>query len=115
MPPKSVPGPSLVLPRLRGALRDEIERIRELDDEELFDLIEEMEQEVGASKDFRFHAPVIQRRQDFHLNMYRSLIRNITRMPADSTLEEVDAVCWPADVKVLCKQLAMFLQFVFKR
>ncbi|KAK4545856.1 hypothetical protein LTR36_002420 [Oleoguttula mirabilis] len=108
----------------RKSIRDSIEGIDTLDDEsklrERYELMDELDDDLEQSADFRWHAPATQSRQDFHLSLYRTFVLKWLKGYEDDALEQMDddqqmLICFTNDEKRLGYQLNMFIIHVFKR
>ncbi|KAK5116858.1 hypothetical protein LTR85_009118 [Meristemomyces frigidus] len=118
----------LLLPRhsflKRKSIRDEIEGIVDLDDEsklhERYRLLDELDEDLEQSENFRWHAPATQSRQDFHLSIYKTFVLKWLKGLEDDELGQMGEdqqllICFPDDEKRLGRQLNMFIVHVFKR
>lgn len=102
----------------RKSLRDELDRIEMVEGDEALELrinlIDELEQDLDASKDFRWHAPKSQNRQDFHLEMYRTFVFRVLKGIKDEeqnrmSEDEKTLLLFPDNEATLCHQMSLYV------
>lgn len=100
----------------RKSLRDQLDRISTLDEEERYaqryQKIDELERDVVASKSFRWHAPASQARQDHHLELYKTfvcvMLKGLSPDQVEATQEDdMLRLLFPEDFNVLAHQYSL--------
>ncbi|KAK0270754.1 hypothetical protein LTR35_011259 [Friedmanniomyces endolithicus] len=108
----------------RQTLRDHLDRIDTLDDDEAllerYQLLDELHEDQHQAENFRYHASKTQNRQDFHLEMYTTFIFKWILGCRDSDLDEMSdddkkLLLFPDNEKLLASRLNLFMIHVFKR
>lgn len=99
------------LPRKRRTLREQLDRIVDLPDEDLIELMDELEADEQFAKGHRHHAPKTQYEQDRDLKLY---IDFVMRLPRRQSGDDPELVTFPNNLNELYKLLRLFLMYVFK-
>ncbi|KAF2173933.1 hypothetical protein M409DRAFT_48840 [Zasmidium cellare ATCC 36951] len=105
----------------RASLRDQLDRITTVEGEEgmqlRFEMIEELEQDVEAAKTFRWHAASTQKRQDYHLEMYKYFYFTYIKKESSDGLsdDEVDLELFPDDYPIMSRNMQLFVTWVSKK
>lgn len=77
----------------RQSLRDQLDRIDTLDDEsaqhERYRLMDELDDDLEKTADFRWHAPKTQNRQDHHLSLYTIFVLKWLKGLKDEDIDEL--------------------------
>ncbi|KAK5138098.1 hypothetical protein LTR08_004792 [Meristemomyces frigidus] len=104
----------------RKSIRDQIDRIDTLDEEgkrhERYQLISKLKSDVAAAKDFRWHAPATQSRQDYHLSLYNDFVfKVLDPVDEEGMLDDRKwKLLFPSDTDKLAEQYSLFISFAFQ-
>ena len=104
----------------RVSLAETLDHLTFEDDEVLFQMIEEIDQEELQARGFRWAASSTQKQQDRVLANYQAFVQVITRpkLPANSDLETINERAFPSvasEFEQMYKQFRLFLIFVADR
>ncbi|KAK8162836.1 hypothetical protein IWX90DRAFT_253824 [Phyllosticta citrichinensis] len=101
----------------RPTLRQQLERIANMTDEEIRPLREELERLAEASDEFRAESLSTQARQDRALDLYLSFLRSDTLKEEhqNSSKDVIMQAAFPSDMQKMAELFCAFLSFSFSQ
>ncbi|KAG5789435.1 hypothetical protein H9Q69_011503 [Fusarium xylarioides] len=112
-------GPSRLLapggvPDKRYSLADATNRIAAENEDEIFQLVNDLDEHVRDSQNFRWQAVSTQKAQDRVRFNYRHFLQTINIINDDMTEEAIDEEMFLGDQEKITRQMKMFIMFVAK-
>ncbi|KAK7531080.1 hypothetical protein IWX49DRAFT_330436 [Phyllosticta citricarpa] len=103
--------------RAGPTLRQQLESLANMTDEEIRPLVEEIERVEEESRGFRAESPSTQARQDHVLDLYLDFLRSdmLSAEHASSSKDVITQAAFPSDTQKLNEHFCSFLSFSFSQ